>query len=692
MTAYLPLSGQCRLSFPVAWLRGLALVWMVGLGLLAPSSAGAQTSGAQTSGAQTSGAQTSGAQDFEAREEAALRQAAAVIAPSLVKIETVGGLDRVQEVLLGTGPTTGLVVGADGYIISSAFNFLSRPATILVTLADGRRLPATRVATDHLRMLTLLKVEADNLVPPTAAPMAEVQVGQWALALGKSLDETPSVSLGIVSALGRVWGKAIQTDCKVSPVNYGGALVDVQGRVMGVLVPLSPTATGDVAGVEWYDSGIGFAIPLENVLAALERLKQGKDLFPGLMGVTLKGQDLYEKKPQIDRVRYGSPAFEAGLKDGDLLVELDGRGVRSQAQMKHVLGNKYAGDTLKVTVERSGERLTRDLVLTDRLVPYELPFLGLLPVRAGAGDNNLQGLGVRYVYPESPAARAGFERGDQIREVGGKAVSRADDLADQISRLRPGDTLAITVDRGGATKPLSLTTGVSPVTVPVDIRPSPQPPREKELTDPNLKLGRFTAKSEAHDHEYWAFVPDDYNPDFEYSLLVWLHPPGDTMEAALLKAWQTHCEEWGIVLLAPKAKNLAGWTPDEGEFVKDLTEQFQQQYRIDKTRTVLHTHGGTGMFAFGLAFKHRALYRALVGSAISLPGPPPDNEPESRQQFHLTSADGDPLHRLVLMTAKTLRDQKFPVVHTILSGRGGQYPTGAVLLEMAIWIDSLDRI
>ncbi|MCY2965873.1 MAG: trypsin-like peptidase domain-containing protein, partial [Planctomycetota bacterium] len=216
-------------------------------------------------------------QDLDAKEEAAFRQAAALVAPSIIKIETVGGLDRVQQVLLGTGPTTGVAVAADGYIISSAFNFISRPATILATLPDGRRLPAKQVATDHLRMLTLLKIEADNLVPAQAAPTTDLRVGQWALAMGKSLDETPSVSLGIVSALGRVWGKAIQTDAKVSPVNYGGPLVDVEGKVMGILVPLSPMATGDVAGVEWYDSGIGFAIPLADVYASLDRLKTGKD-------------------------------------------------------------------------------------------------------------------------------------------------------------------------------------------------------------------------------------------------------------------------------------------------------------------------------------------------------------------------------------------------------------------------------
>src|SRR5207244_5111739 len=100
----------------------------------------------------------------------------------------------------------------------------------------------------------------------------------------------------------------------VSPVNYGGPLVDIEGRVVGVLVPVSPQAGGDVAGVEWYDGGIGFAIPLADVYASLDRLKAGKDLLPGLIGVTLKGRDMYADQPVIDRVRYGSPAQQAGFK------------------------------------------------------------------------------------------------------------------------------------------------------------------------------------------------------------------------------------------------------------------------------------------------------------------------------------------------------------------------------------------
>ena len=93
------------------------------------------------------------------------------VAPSVVRIETVGGLERVSKVLFGTGPTTGLVVDPDGYIVSSAFNFVNKPASILVRLPDGTRKPAKLVATDHNRMLVLLKIDADKPLPvPEIAP------------------------------------------------------------------------------------------------------------------------------------------------------------------------------------------------------------------------------------------------------------------------------------------------------------------------------------------------------------------------------------------------------------------------------------------------------------------------------------------------------------------------------------------
>ncbi len=220
---------------------------------------------------------------LQVREERAIKAALARVAPSVVRIETVGGLERVGQILIGTGPTTGLVVSPDGYIISSAFNFAQKPDSILVTLEGGSRHAARLVATDHSRMLVRLKVEVETKLPvPESVPSAEMRVGQWALAVGRTFEASrPNVSVGIVSALGRIWGKAIQTDAKISPNNYGGPLVDISGRVLGVLVPMSPDGSGEMAGVEWYDSGIGFAIPLEGVLRVLPKLEQGTRPAPG---------------------------------------------------------------------------------------------------------------------------------------------------------------------------------------------------------------------------------------------------------------------------------------------------------------------------------------------------------------------------------------------------------------------------
>src|SRR5262249_25128008 len=151
------------------------------------------------------------------------------------------------------------------------------------------RFPAKLVATDRSRMLSLLKIGATDLVPIPMASAQTVRVGHWAIALGRTFDaEQPSVSVGIVSALNRIWGRALQSDAKISPVNYGGPLIDVEGKAIGILVPLSQGEKDETAGVEWYDSGIGFAIPISDVMASVERLKAGKDLFAGLMGIGLK--------------------------------------------------------------------------------------------------------------------------------------------------------------------------------------------------------------------------------------------------------------------------------------------------------------------------------------------------------------------------------------------------------------------
>ena len=241
-------------------------------------------------------------------------------------------------------------------------------------------------------------------------------------------------------------------------------------------------------------------------------------------------------------------------------------------------------------------------------------------------------------------------------------------------------------------KEIDLTLGSLPATVPVDLRPSPIVPREKELADKELKAGHFTDKMPAHEHDFWAYVPEDYNPEFKYALLVWLHPGGDTMEATMLKNWQMLCDERGIILLGPKAGQIAGWIPDETEFVKDCVDQFVEKYSIDRSRVVLHGYASGGAFAYTMAFKHRQLFKGISTVAAPLMSPPPDNEPDFRLQFHLLSGDNDPLHRGVVLTARGLSELKYPVVQTTMDGAGHKYPSGDPITEIALWIDALDRI
>jgi S1-C subfamily serine protease len=370
------------------------------------------------------------ADDLGELQEKAAKAAVARVAPSVVLIETSGGTDVVSAgprgavIRKGVGPTTGLVVSPDGYVVSSAFNFANKPGSIIVAVPGHKeRYVAKAVATDQTRMLTLLKVEAANLPVPAAAPKAEIQVGQMALAVGRTLpasvDQPPSVSAGIISAVGRIWGKALQTDAKVSPANYGGPLVDLAGRVQGILVPASPQAEGVTAGFEWYDSGIGFAIPLEDVNAALPRLKAGKDLKRGLLGVTMQGQDQFGTPAAIASVTPGSAAEKAGVKPGDLITEVDGKPVDSQAQLMHALGTRYEGDAVSLKLKRGKEEVKLDKVaLGGAVAAYGQAFLGVLPVR----DDPDPGVEIRYVYPKSPAEAAGLKAGDRILQVGREAA------------------------------------------------------------------------------------------------------------------------------------------------------------------------------------------------------------------------------------------------------------------------------
>ena len=409
------------------------------------------------------------AEDLSTLEQKALVAAVDRVAPSVVRIETIGGLERVDRVLFGTGPTTGLVVDSSGYILSSAFNFVNRPASILVRLPDGTRKPAKLVARDHNCKLALLKIEPDHPLPvPEVAPQGEMRVGQWCVAVGRTFEESrPNMAVGILSAVGRVWGKALQTDAPVSPNNYGGPLVDIRGRVMGILVPLSPQSADEIAGVEWYDSGIGFAVPLEGIEQVLPKLRKGEDLYTGVAGVFMQSKNLYTGNTVIGSCRPNSPAAKAGFKGGDCIVEIGGHKIARAAEVKQEISRHYAGDKLHFVVMRGDKRIEADLELISRLEPFQHGFLGILPLR----DGEDAGATVRYVYPGSPAAEAKIEPGDVIESVAGDDVMDPDELRSGVSAFEPGMAMELEVRHKDKTRKLT----VKMAELPVDLPPAALP-------------------------------------------------------------------------------------------------------------------------------------------------------------------------------------------------------------------------
>jgi len=303
-------------------------------------------------------------QPIELLEQRAFEQVWEHAAASVVRIETIGGLEQREGVLLPAGASTGTIVSADGLILTSVLPFLTQPAAVVVQFSDGTRLPARPLATDYSRLLVLLRVKPQKPLPVLPAmPKEDIRPGMWAIAVGWGYDsQQPGIATGVVSATNRLWGKALQTDVNTSPNNYGGPLVDIRGRLLGVVVPLS-TSGSVLAGVQWYDSGIGFAVPADHLSAIIPRLARGEDLYPGTLGVRFPRGNPVLTEPIIAGVDAELPAAKAGLKPGDRIVSVNGDPVERVAQVLQAVGPLYAGDQVRLVIEREGKRSEKRLTL-----------------------------------------------------------------------------------------------------------------------------------------------------------------------------------------------------------------------------------------------------------------------------------------------------------------------------------------
>jgi serine protease Do len=644
------------------------------------------------------------AADADAEEQAALDAAVDRVAPSVVRIETVAGLEKVEDVLFGAGLTTGLVVDPQGYIISSAFVFAHKPSAILIQLQSGQRRPARLVATDHSRMLVLLKIDVEKpLAVCEMAPRSVLRVGQWAIAVGRTFENRrPNMAVGILSALSRISGKAIQTDAAVSPSSYGGPLLDIRGRVIGVLVPLSPQS-GEVAGLEWYDSGIGFAVPMDHIQKMLPRLKSGEDLYPGLAGINLQGHSSPIGEPTVAACRPKSPAAVAGVKPGDRIIEIDGRAIARAADVMEELGRRYAGDKLRVTLMRDKQRVQCEITLAAKLEPFQHGFLGILPTRSAAKT----GVVVRYVYPNSPAAKAGIAAGDVLGSLDGEPIGSPAELALRIGAEEPGDTVELEARRDGAVRKMTVTLAGLPENLPPKELPPAAPAKSRNesgsidnsfnpfnlLSEPDAKArtGAMSLKIPEYANEIWTYVPECSASDMPYGVVVWLHPPGDYDWKQLLICWKPLCDRYGLILAAPRAADSARWTPGDTALVDRLLADVMSRYEVDPARVVVHGHQGGGALAFMAAFRNHAAIRAVAAVEAAPTGRPPENDPLHRLAVYVASAGTSQAAKAIQRATAAMRKMRIPVVVKDL-GDTPRYLNAEELAELVRWIDTLDRI
>lgn len=369
------------------------------------------------------------------------------------------------------GLGSGVIIDSDGIIVTN--NHVIKGADdIKVRLMDGREFEAEVKGKDENTDLAVLKIKASDLPAIKMGDSDKLRVGEWVLAIGSPLGPElhHTVTAGIVSAKGRSgeglspFVDFIQTDAAINPGNSGGALVNLDGELVGINTAIV-TKTGGFMG-------IGFAIPSRIVQKVTRDILEKGRVLRGWLGVVIQNitpelAKVYGlEKPEgviVSRVVENSPAAKAGLKPQDIVVEFNGRPVKSVTQLTSLVSASDPGTTVRLTILRDGKRKTVEVKLGERPKEEELaeapgeehvPELGLhvenltreLRQRYRI-DASVKGVVVVDLERGSVAAEAGLRPGDVILEVNRHRVTNVDEFHRVMDDLQPGDPVAFYVQR-----------------------------------------------------------------------------------------------------------------------------------------------------------------------------------------------------------------------------------------------------
>ncbi len=378
----------------------------------------------------------------------------------------------------GGGQGSGVIVTPDGYVLTNN-HVIDGAKTVTITLPDKREFKGRIVGSDPKSDIAVVKIDAQNLPSVPWGDSSRLQVGEYVLAVGNPFGLNSTVTLGIVSALGRghmgitQYEDFIQTDAAINPGNSGGALVNTRGELIGINTAIFSQSGGY--------QGVGFAVPTSMSKPIYESLVKTGKVVRGYLGIGIQdlNQDLaksFDLKGNngalVTDIKEDGPAEKAGLKQGDVITLFQGTPIEDAVTLQRAVTRSSVGSTASLKVIRDGRE--KDLSVMIGELPENQQ---VAKAEAGSSDQPLAGLAVQEldretaqelglkgkiqgvvvtsVDPESEAERAGLMPGDVIREINRKPVTSIKDYDRVSSDLKKGQNVLVLVNRRGASLYLS---------------------------------------------------------------------------------------------------------------------------------------------------------------------------------------------------------------------------------------------
>jgi serine protease Do/serine protease DegQ len=354
-----------------------------------------------------------------------------------------------------------IVDAAHGYVLTN-YHVVKDAEQVVVTLKDRRQFQARIVGTDAATDVAVLRIQPQNLTALRFGDSDKLNVGDYVIAVGNPFGLGQTVTLGIVSALGRSglniegYEDFIQTDASINPGNSGGALINLRGELVGINTAIIGPSGGS--------DGNGFAVPVNMARGVMEQIIRYGEVRRGRLGI-----EMADLTPQLAKqlgvsildgaviagVEAGSPAEKAGLKPKDIVVAMNGKPVHTPAELRARLGLTPVGDEVEFRVQRGGAvrnvrvkiAAPRQLASGDGHAVPQLPGMKVVEIEKGSPlYAHIQGVIVSAVDGNSPAWQAGFRAGDIIYAVNRRRVRTLAEFQRAIGAAKPG--YAVSLIRG----------------------------------------------------------------------------------------------------------------------------------------------------------------------------------------------------------------------------------------------------